>query len=68
MNKEGTEVEMGAMPTCDFCSKTAGYDGKTKMGAWAYMCERCFQRHGVGLGVGRGQRLVLRKEDDKDEW
>ena len=61
MNKKGTEVEMDAMPTCDFCHKVAGYDGQTKMGSWAYMCEEHFEMYGIGLGIGRGQRLVLRK-------
>lgn len=36
----------------------AVYDGKTKEGPWAFMCEKCFKEHGVGLGTGRGQKLV----------
>lgn len=35
----------------------ATVDGKTRQGPWAYMCEECFARYGVGLGQGRGQRL-----------
>jgi len=34
-------------------------DGKTTDGPWAYMCQHHFGLHGVGLGLGRGQRLVL---------
>lgn len=60
MNKDGTEVEMDELPYCDFCNGEAKYDGKTKMGAWAYMCEECFKEYGIGLGYGIGQRLVLR--------
>ena len=37
----------------------AEYDGRTISGPWAYMCEECFVRFGVGLGTGKGQRLVI---------
>lgn len=44
--------------TCDICQQQpAKYDGKTKMGPWAYMCEKCFKAYGVGLGLGKGQVL-----------
>jgi hypothetical protein len=26
---------------------------------WAYLCQNCFGAYGVGLGVGRGQRLII---------
>lgn len=58
-----TEVVVEVIPLCDLCfsSRTpAVYDGKTKSGPWAYMCEPHFHQCGVGLGVGKGQRLVLR--------
>lgn len=45
-------------PKCDFCSKPASYDGKTAMGPWAYMCDTHFRMYGVGLGLGRGQKLL----------
>jgi hypothetical protein len=58
------KVFMATLPTCDTCPPDkpteAAYDGKTKQGPWAYMCEPCFAEMGVGLGTGRGQRLVLR--------
>lgn len=47
------------MPKCDICGAEAAYDGKTTMGPWAYMCGEDFKWHGVGLGTGLGQRLVL---------
>lgn len=31
-------------------------DGRTKYGMWAIMCPTCFEKWGVGTGVGRGQR------------
>jgi len=68
MSKSGTETTIygPALPNCDICYYTenhtlteAAYDGKTDGGPWAYMCERHFQTHGTGLGIGRGQRLKL---------
>lgn len=46
------------MTTCDFCQEKALYDGATKQGPWAYMCEHHFRIFGVGLGSGSGQKLV----------
>lgn len=45
---------------CDFCgaSNRTMYDGKTKSGPWATMCETHFKRHGVGLGTGKGQQYL----------
>lgn len=52
--------------SCDLCrhgnghrDKPALYDGKTKMGTWAYMCQRCFIDWGVGLGLGKGQKFII---------
>ena len=56
INKNLTESI--SWPACDFCHQQAAeYDGKTKLGHWAYMCERCFVLFGVGLGLGRGWQL-----------
>ena len=61
-----------AFPDCDMHKMgtveliPAAYDGKTFLGPWAYMCEECFTDYGVGLGVGRGQRLVLRPKTLED--
>jgi hypothetical protein len=46
-------------PPCDFCGRPAAVDGKTKMGPWAYMDIPCFEIYGIGLGLGRGQRLLI---------
>ena len=48
---------------CDFClqsgkKKLASYDGSTRLGPWALMCERHFKVYGRGLGTGKGQRLM----------
>jgi hypothetical protein len=66
MAKQGTEVTVAKLPPCDIHiayrnrnDVEAKYDGKTTQGPWAYMCQACFDEHGVGLGTGLGQRLVV---------
>ena len=58
MDMSNTIVKVAALPNCDFCGAAAHYDGKTKIGPWANMCENCFKKLGVGLGLGKGQKLV----------
>lgn len=44
---------------CEFCGQkdcSPLYDAKTKEGPWAEMCDFCFGKQGVGLGIGRGQK------------
>ncbi len=53
------QVKVSALPECDFCSLLAHYDGKTVYGSWGNMCNIHFAMVGVGLGTGKGQRLVL---------
>ncbi len=60
-------VKVAVLPPCDFCksegiAKPAAVDGKTIKGFWANMCDLHFMSWGIGLGTGRGQQLVLRKE------
>jgi hypothetical protein len=51
-------------PACDLCkidrdvTTRARYDAKTTRGPWAFMCDTCFSMYGIGLGLGRGQRLI----------
>ena len=65
--KNHTQVEVSELPQCDFCKQNplvlyqeAHYDGKTWMGPWANMCREHFKKFGVGLGLGKGQELMLR--------
>jgi hypothetical protein len=62
-------VKMSVIPPCDLCghfvsqgkqfeTKPAAYDAATIMGSWAYLCEEHFASYGLGLGTGRGQRLI----------
>lgn len=55
-------AKVAEFPRCDVCGKEAArYDGKTKWGPWAYMCQKCFEKFGVGWGMGRGQKLELER-------
>lgn len=59
---------MDRLPYCDFCldskveAELAKFDGRTNRGPWANMCEEHFRQYGVGLGTGKGQRLILKEE------
>lgn len=60
MAKPLVTAEVSRIPNCDFCDRPAAFDGKTTEGPWAYMCEPHFTRFGIGLGMGVGQRLILK--------
>ena len=67
-----TKTKVRTLPFCDFCmfgiqgaGVLAKYDGRTKEGPWAWMCEEHFKEHGVGLGIGKGQELEL--DEDAEE-
>jgi hypothetical protein len=57
----GTQATVSALPKCDMCSATAEYDGRTSLGCWANMCDTHYKVFGVGLGTGKGQKLILVK-------
>jgi len=65
--KEWVEVAVLRLPPCDICElegvppQLARYDGRTRSGRWAYMCEHHFRSYGIGLGLGRGQKLVVER-------
>jgi hypothetical protein len=52
------------IPECSFCLRMDGihtpamYDGKTTIGPWAFMCMKHMRQYGLGLGIGKGQRLI----------
>lgn len=67
--KNHTETYRDDPRDCDFCAESkvtptpkALYDGRTTFGQWANMCENHFRAYGVGLGLGKGQKLVDRPE------
>ena len=52
-------TEWTGQKTCDYCGGTADtmYDSASKEGPWAFMCPKCWEKHGFGtLGPGIGQR------------
>jgi hypothetical protein len=56
---------VSTLPNCDFCAAMnrkvkAKVDGKTDLGVWANMCARHYASRGIALGLGKGQRLVLK--------
>lgn len=59
--KDANVVYVSKLPMCDVCDmNVATYDGRTKQGPWAYMCKECYKSIGVGLGIGKGQQLVVK--------
>ena len=66
MEHEGTATRaLTSRPMCDMCSdRPAAIDGKTTFGPWAYMCMPCYDTYGVGLGLGKGQRLLIDPPDE----
>ena len=65
--EDKVEAEIRKSVDCDFCKEkgkklAAVYDGKTIYGPWAYMCEEHFKAKGAGLGLGIGQRLIVRRQ------
>ena len=60
MSNDHTSVAVAVNPPCDFNRDhgPAAVDGATTLGPWANMCEACYAIYGVGLGLGRGQRLI----------
>ena len=63
-----TEVAVPELPQCDFCKENgwntpAHFDGKTVFGPWANMCDSHFRSYGTGLGLGIGQRLIVKESE-----
>jgi len=47
---------------CEICKNDTKviYDCKTSFGSWANLCTDCFAKYGVGLGIGKGQKYILK--------
>lgn len=58
--KPDTTVEVDNLPSCDFCDEDAWYDFKTSGGPWANGCEECFKANNGQLGLGMGQKFILK--------
>lgn len=56
------KVEVLQLPKCDFCYERAKYDVRIpSFATWGYVCETHFQQFDCQVGLGRGQRLVLKE-------
>ena len=50
------------LPGCDMpgCDEPAEYDAATRSGRWGNLCQTHFDQEGCRLGLGMGQKLVVR--------
>ncbi len=65
MKDNHTEIEVTEILDCDFCAMEhkiipAVYDCKTIMSSWANLCQSHYDEYGSGLGLGKGQKLILK--------
>jgi len=62
MNSDVKTALVDKLPPCDMpgCDEPAEYDAKTRSGQWGNLCQTHFDSNGCSLGLGRGQKLVLR--------
>lgn len=74
MAKNGTIAFVREIPKCDFkqwdgCELDAEYDFAVKFGSWAFGCEAHWKKYRLHeeLGIGSGQKLVLRSDQEKAE-
>ena len=62
-----TWTVLGEIPNCDTCNQDppakAYADARFRGTTWAYVCTTCFHDHGLTLGLGRGQELLLKPPD-----
>jgi len=62
----GKQVIVERLPECDLCGNgtLAQFDAKLSVtlyaGVWANVCERHFELSECSLGIGKGQRFVVR--------
>lgn len=74
MSDNHTATTVTRRPDCDICKyeehrvnpRPAVVDGKTKDGPWANMCQDHFESHGIGLGLGRGQQLIIQNDSKEN--
>lgn len=52
---------------CDICGEEIVdtlYDARIREGCWATLCESCWKVHGIGLGIGKGQKYVVNSQGE----
>lgn len=73
-NADHTVNYVTTLPDCDVHRVNKGesgvpakYDGALNFtSSWANMCADCFAEFGVGLGLGKGQELVVGEAPERD--
>ena len=58
-------VIVSELPSCDMCrmegkDEPAEYDARTRNGQWGNLCQDHFDQQGCRLGLGFGQKLIVR--------
>lgn len=65
-NKAKDVAVVDRLPTCDFCTEPAEYDAMLPLyRTWANVCRRHFIEYECRLGVGFGQKLIVKDEDNR---
>lgn len=59
-NEDLKEATLHERPNCDFCGLSASYDAKCLDTRWGYLCGQCFADQKCELGLGKGQRLIIK--------
>lgn len=62
--KDLTTAKRYSPAYCNLCypeTVLALYDAKTRQGPWGFLCQAHFDQVGVGLGLGKGQKLIYPK-------
>ncbi len=62
MDPEVKTALVDELPGCDMpgCDEPAEYDAATRSGRWGNLCQTHFDQEGCRLGLGMGQKLVVR--------
>lgn len=59
-------IFISEIPTCSFCNEKAVYDGLTKKGLQAFMCEGHLLEHGIGKVLFIRQRPARKRITKRD--
>ena len=58
--KNSTVAQLHERPDCDLCELSASYDAKCLDTRWGYICHECFVDQKCELGLGKGQKLIIK--------
>jgi len=58
--ENSTVAQIHERPNCDLCGLAASYDAKCLNEGWGYLCHLCFTEQKCELGLGKGQKLIIK--------